>query len=57
MLAKGAFARRASVAREFASAGYCAAKRLHFHGVRLHLRARRRSGRLPVPSESWFREA
>lgn len=57
MLAKGAFARRASVAREFASVGYCAAKRLHFHGVRLHLLAARRSGRLPLPSEIWFRAA
>ncbi len=55
MLAKGAFARRASVAREFAAIGYCAAKRLHFHGVRLHLLATRRAGRLPVPSEIWFR--
>jgi len=55
MLAKAGFARRARVAREFASLGYCAAKRLHFHGVRLHLLARRRSGCLPLPSEIWFR--
>ncbi len=55
MLAKGAFARRASVAREVAAIGYCAAKRVHFHGVRLHLLAVRRAGRLPMPSEIWFR--
>ena len=55
MLAKSGFARRARVAREFASIGYCAAKRVHFHGVRLHLLAQRRAGRLPVPSEIWFR--
>jgi len=55
MLAKAGFARRARVAREFASIGYCAAKRVHFHGVRLHLLAQRRAGRLPVPSEVWFR--
>lgn len=55
MLAKGAFARRASVARELASIGYCAAKRLHFYGVRLHLLAQRRTGCLPKPSEIWFR--
>lgn len=55
MLAKAGFARRARVAREFASLGYCAAKRLHFHGVRLHLLARRRSGRLPLPTELWWR--
>lgn len=55
MLAKSGFARRARVAREFASIGYCAAKRLHFHGVRLHLLAQRRAGCLPVPFEVWFR--
>jgi len=55
MLAKAGFARRARLAREFASIGYCAAKRLHFHGVRLHLLATRRAGRLPMPSEIWFR--
>ncbi len=55
MLAKSGFAHRARVAREFASVGYCAAKRMHFHGVRLHLLAQRRSGRLPMPSEVWFR--
>lgn len=57
MLAKSSFARRACVAREFAAIGYCAAKRLHFHGVRLHLLAARRAGRLPVPFEVWFRAA
>lgn len=57
MLAKAGFARRARVARQLASIGYCAAKRVHFHGVRLHLLARRRVGRLPVPAEIWFREA
>ena len=55
MLAKGAFSRRASVARELAAIGYCAAKRVHFHDVRLHLLASRRNGRLPMPSEVWFR--
>ena len=57
MLAKGAFSTRARVARDVASKGYCAAKRLHFHGVRLHLLARRRAGTLPQPTQVWFREA
>lgn len=57
MLAKAGFARRARVAREFAALGYCAAKRLHFHGVRLHLLAGRRTGRLPLPTEVWWRAA
>lgn len=57
MLAKSGFARRARVARDIASVGYCAAKRMHFYGVRLHLLARRRAGHLPIPAEIWFREA
>lgn len=57
MLASGSFARRARVAREIANTGYCAAKRLHFHGVRLHLIASRRAGRLPLPNRIWLREA
>lgn len=57
MLATGSFSRRARVARDVANAGYCAAKRLHFHGVRLHFIARRRSGSLPLPRRIWLREA
>jgi len=56
MLARRQFARRARVAREIANTGYCAAKRLHFHGVRLHCIARRRTGRLPLPHQLWVRE-
>ncbi len=57
MLASGSFARRARVARDVANTGYCAAKRLHFHGVRLHFIARRRAGQLPLPKSVWLREA
>ncbi len=57
MLASGSFSRRARVARDVANVGYCAAKRLHFHGVRLHLIASRRAGRLPLPKTVWLREA
>ncbi len=57
MVAQGNFARRAKVAREIASNGYCAAKRLHFYGLRLHLIAARRANRLPKPTLFWFREA
>ncbi len=57
MLATGSFSRRARVARDVANQGYCAAKRLHFHGVRLHLIASRRAGRLPLPKTVWLREA
>jgi len=57
MLASGSFARRARVAREIANVGYCAAKRQHFHGVRLHFIASRRAGRLPLPKNIWLREA
>ena len=57
MLASGSFSRRARVARDVANVGYCAAKRLHFHGVRLHFIAARRNGRLPLPKTVWLREA
>lgn len=57
MLASGNFARRARVARDVANGGYCAAKKLHFHGVRLHCIAGRRSGSLPLPVHIWLREA
>lgn len=49
MLAKGARSASAKVAREVASKGYCASKRLYYHGVKLHLLARKRYRRLPVP--------
>lgn len=57
MLASGSFSARASVARDIASNGYCAAKRQYFYGVRLHLIAARRPNRLPMPAICWFREA
>ncbi len=57
MLASGSFSRRARVAREIANTGYCAAKRRHFHGVRLHFIASRRVGQLPLPKTIWLREA
>ena len=49
MLAKGARGDAAKVARGLAAKGYCASKRLYYHGVKLHLLARKRPGRLPVP--------
>lgn len=49
MLAKGARGDAARVARDLAAKGYCASKRLYYHGVKLHLLARKRDGRLPVP--------
>lgn len=57
MLARGSRSRRAKVARDVANIGYCAAKGVHFHGVRLHTIAQRRAGRLPQPTSIWLREA
>jgi hypothetical protein len=57
MLAKHGHAYTAKVAREIANKGYCAAKKTHFHGVRLHTIAQRRSGQLPLPDHLWLREA
>ncbi len=57
MLAKHGHAYTARVAREIANKGYCAAKKTHFHGVRLHTIAQRRSGQLPLPDRLWLRAA
>ena len=56
MLAQGGHAYTARVARDVADRGYCASKKLYFHGVRLHTIAMRRSGTLPLPDQIWVRE-
>lgn len=56
MLAAGGHAYTARVAREVADRGYCASKKIYFHGVRLHTIARRRSATLPLPDQIWLRE-
>ncbi|MCA1628645.1 MAG: IS982 family transposase [Acidobacteriota bacterium] len=57
MLAKHGHAYQAKVGREIANKGYCAAKKTHFHGVRLHTIAQRRNGHLPLPDRIWLRAA
>ena len=57
ILAQGSRSTTAKVARLVANQGYCAAKRLYFHGLRLHLIAQRRVATLPVPRHFWLREA
>jgi Transposase DDE domain len=54
MLASHGHSYSAKVARERANVGFCAAKKLRFHGVRLHLTAARRNGRLPLPTKVWL---
>jgi hypothetical protein len=54
MLARHGHSYRARVGREVADAGFCAAKKTRFHGVRLHLIAQRRVGRLPLPAQVWL---
>jgi len=54
MLARHGHSYRARVGREVADAGFCAAKKTRFHGVRLHLIAQRRAGRLPLPAQVWL---
>jgi hypothetical protein len=56
MLARGGHAYTARVARDVANRGYCASKKLYFHGVRLHTIAQRRYGRMPLPAQVWLRE-
>jgi len=56
MLARGGHAYTATVAQAVADVGYCASKKMYFHGVRLHTLAQRRSGQLPCPQQIWLRE-
>jgi hypothetical protein len=42
------------VACEIADAGFCAAKKTRFHGIRLHFIAQRQSGTLPLPKQIWL---
>ena len=51
MLASNGHSYPAKVARERADVGYCAAKKTRFHGVRLHVTAARRFGKLPLPTQ------
>jgi Transposase DDE domain len=54
MLARHGHSYGARVGREVADIGYRAAKKTLFHGVRLHLIAQRRTGRLPLPQQAWL---
>ena len=56
MLASGTRSKRARVAHDVANVGFCATKQTNFHGVRLHLIAKREPGRLPKPVYLWLRE-
>ena len=54
LLASGAKSKRARVARQLAATGFCATKQIHFHGIRLHLIARRQPHQLPAPTQLWI---
>jgi hypothetical protein len=41
--------RKAKVAKSLSNKGYCAAKKMHYYGVKLHVVAMPRPGTLPVP--------
>jgi len=56
MLARGGHAYTATVAQGVADVGYCASKKMYFHGVRLHTVGQRRRGQLPAPQQIWLRE-
>jgi hypothetical protein len=56
MLARGGHAYTARVARDVSNVGYCASKKIYFHGVRLHAIAQRRFASMPLPAQVWLRE-
>ncbi len=49
--------RKAKVALEIANKGYCATKSMYFHGIRLHMAAFSRPGRMPFPERIVFTPA
>ncbi|MGI8849931.1 MAG: IS982 family transposase [Pyrinomonadaceae bacterium] len=57
ILAQGSKSKRAKLARQIASTGFCATKQMHFHGVRLHLIAKRQPHQLPRPTHLWLERA
>jgi hypothetical protein len=57
MLAVRGRSRRAKVGREYADQGYCATKKMYYHGVKIHLRGQRQPGTLPRPQELVITEA
>lgn len=48
--------KRGRLALEIAKTGFCETKETNFHGVRLHLIANRRSGKLSAPAHPWLKE-
>ncbi len=49
MLAVRARSGQAKVASDHANGGYCASKDIYYHGVKLHILARKQNGSLPLP--------
>jgi hypothetical protein len=56
MLATGTRSSQARVASEIAKCGFSAVKQTHFHGVRLHLIANKKTESLPLPTKMWLKE-
>lgn len=57
ILAQGARTDTARIARPFADKGYCATKKLWYHGLKLHCLAFLQKGQLPSPSQIGFSPA
>ena len=49
VLAKGGRSFKAKVAQGLADKGYCPSKKLHYHGVKLHVVGTHQPGEIPVP--------
>ena len=56
MLASGTRSAYGRVASEIAKCGFSAVKQTHFHGVRLHLIANRKTASLPLTAKIWLKE-
>jgi hypothetical protein len=49
--------RTAKVARECTDKGYCSSKNLYYYGLKMHLLAFRREGKIPFPDKIYFSPA
>jgi hypothetical protein len=57
MLAVGTRSKQAKVAHDLCNTGTSFVKQTHFHGVRLHLLAKKKSNKLPLPNQVWLKQA
>ena len=49
ILASGRRNPKSVIAREFGNKGFCSSKRMYYHGIKIHILAKKCAGQIPVP--------